>query len=754
MDCRLPATSMPLPLQALPERVLDEIVHTSLLLTPSLRGVFLSSLGSCLHASAVRVLYHAVSLVDNARAFDLERQAAHTVLLNPARYAVSVQTVVIAGPVLDDRGLLLYNDTLRPIDTDLLARLLTICVNMETLVWESAFPPPDGLCELIATHNARLMRVVFAAPPVATAQDLARWDAPSLPLLGALTLTSLHLCRLSRCGARAFSDLLDRLGDDSSLECLDLDFVWLDDYMCEKIVRSGLTIRRLRLATSGTTLKDPGIVSILEGCAALTELVLDRVEGRLTSTLWTRPTRYPAALKILRIIVADAGPHHSWVTDHLDSLHAVPLGSLASIDVVRHPQAPSLRGGVPEYDGTVDRAVALKPVPLEFMKQITLQKSQMTSFCCDFWSFSITDIKALVDCSPKLECMQLCLDAPFSMLLNLVSTFASRSTLHALSISVTSPHAPGKPPDLITPLSKPAAPTSRESPTLKRKTLLPQLSDFCEMQTQISRAKPFDPSIPAFRDMQRFFRKCPHLQSIEWYGKNGRGAWATCQPSKKGSVAYLGPKITEAVWKTLMMEKSFEEAQSRGWGGFLEVQRAGHTWIRETEEESVSERQSKAGAGEGASSTERACKSQEPDKGSGAPSKSTAVSPGGLFFPSPCPTIPPFGSTPFAPVFSSVRKRTGTVPGAQNEPPAVQCTRSRAARREDERTSADLSARKTDADPRSRGPRSSGQGVVSSGVQRLRQPLAKKFVAQDVPPLRFRQTPVAETSHAFVWTGH
>jgi hypothetical protein len=66
----------------------------------------------------------------------------------------------------------------------------------------------------------------------------------------------LRLCRLSQAGARAFSALLENLGDESLLESLSIDFVWLDDPLCEKIVDAGRKIQKLGLTTSGTKLTD------------------------------------------------------------------------------------------------------------------------------------------------------------------------------------------------------------------------------------------------------------------------------------------------------------------------------------------------------------------------------------------------------------------------------------------------------------------------------------------------------------------
>ncbi|KAJ6495576.1 hypothetical protein C8R47DRAFT_362614 [Mycena vitilis] len=745
---------MPRPLESLPRPLLDEIVNTALLLAPSLRGPFLSSLGSCLHTSAVRALFHTVSLQDNARVFTQEESTsnpAYPVLSNPARYAASVKTLVITSPVLPDGGALMRDDALRAIDADLLGRLLEICVNMEALVWESAFPPPDGLCEMLATHNPRLTRVVFAPPPLSLPRsNLAKWDAPSLPLLSAVPLTSLRLCRLSQAGARAFSALLESLGDESSLECLDIDFVWLDDPLCEKIVDAGRKIQKLRLTTSGTKLSDKGIVSILEGCDALEELVLDEVQGRLSRTLWTKPTCYPAALKTLRIIIAESGPHHSWATDHLDSFYAVPLGSLSSLDVVRREAVPSLHCGVAIYDGIVDDAVALKPIPPAFMDQIKQQKSQMTSFRCDFWSFSIADLKLLLECSPRLERMQLCLDAPFSKLISLTSTFASLSNLHTLSVSVTPTHAPGKPPVPIIPLSLSSSPislpTPTESPVLKSKSVLPQLLDFDHMQTQICASEtPGDPSMPLLREIKRFVRKCPQLEVIEWYGKHARGSWVITRPASSSkisvnvSVEYIAPKITEEVWKAIITEKSIEEAVKRGWGGFTEVERAGHAWIGDTAEAFAAERQAEKEKEEPTSPVERVGKSRESGKRARMPSISISSSSGSDVLLPLTPTMSPVQHTPLTPPLSdysmseadaawltgcspSHRKRTPSAPSAQSGGAPKQRTRSSAAPSTAKGTTGDRSTGSTVSGTSSRGKSSRGRGGANSSTRGTRKP--------------------------------
>ena len=108
----------------------------------------------------------------------------------------------------------------------------------------------------------------------------SKWSCPSLPLLISLPLTSLRLTRLSQAGSRALSTLLSSLSEYSSLDHLSIDFIFLDDQLCERIVEAGRRLRRLKIGTSGTKLTDKGICILLEGCDLLEELFLEDVQGK------------------------------------------------------------------------------------------------------------------------------------------------------------------------------------------------------------------------------------------------------------------------------------------------------------------------------------------------------------------------------------------------------------------------------------------------------------------------------------------
>ena len=144
--------------------------------------------------------------------------------------------------------------------------------------------------QMLISHNPRLMR--FSCTPnsrivlPSSRTSIAKWDGPSLPLLSSLPLTSLHLSRLSQSGARSLSVLLSNIREYSTLEDVSIDFVWLDDQLCEKIVEAGGKLRKLRIGTSGTKLTDKGVVALVEGCDALEELTLDEVQGGISLTVF------------------------------------------------------------------------------------------------------------------------------------------------------------------------------------------------------------------------------------------------------------------------------------------------------------------------------------------------------------------------------------------------------------------------------------------------------------------------------------
>lgn len=124
--------------------------------------------------------------------------------------------------------------------------------------------------------------------------------------------------------------------------------------------------------------------------------------GRLSRSLWIKPAHYPTSFRSLRILIAETGPHHSWSADHLQSIHAVPFTTLSHLSVARREALPTLHNGNATYDIVVDDAVALKSVPQEFIVAIRGGQN-LTDLQCDFWAWSVADLKALAGGCPNLK---------------------------------------------------------------------------------------------------------------------------------------------------------------------------------------------------------------------------------------------------------------------------------------------------------------------------------------------------------------
>jgi len=98
-----------------------------------------------------------------------------------------------------------------------------------------------------------------------------------------------------------------------------------------------------------------------------------------------------------------------------------------------------------------------------------------------------------------------------------------------------------------------------------------------------------DPYLPPLRDVRKFVRRCPVIQELNWYGKNGRGQWIVSRPtspttpnktSSNATVEYIPPspatghRLTAAMWERVRQE---EEAARVGWTP-ARIDRDGAEW--------------------------------------------------------------------------------------------------------------------------------------------------------------------------------
>ncbi|KAG8872041.1 peroxin [Tulasnella sp. 331] len=502
-------------MKELPPDILDKILLATSFQTTSGRVVprALFSVSHDVLKSACRTAFTSLTLPDDGRLLDkatahylvpISGNAISAFLENPPRYADYVKILRITDPLsyepvgegsfeasnlglfgtfedeetgtscdddeFDDENALVTRRVdyrrPRPIPAHVLLELLEACTDLEELAWSSSSPPPDGLCEGLASTNPRLH--TFSHNPVALSTPASRssglkWDALSLPLLSSLatTLTSLVLTRLSQAGAKSFSMLLTSLADEDisalvALESLDLHFVWLDDLLCDKVVNAlGKKLKTLKIGTHGTKLTDVGVTKLLEGLEAMREFELSDVQGRLSKALWTKIPLEPAssALKTLKISISECGPHHSWSLDHLRSLASFPLEGVQHFTITR--------ASASNDEAVPDDALMLKPVPRDVFRWLCDKGQELETVTCDWWSWAPDDVKVLLEKCSRLRVINICFDAPFVKLLSLVGSIASASNLQQILVSIPTEHTPSPlpSPSLPTP-SNPLSPSS------------------------------------------------------------------------------------------------------------------------------------------------------------------------------------------------------------------------------------------------------------------------------------------------------
>ena len=170
-----------------------ELVSDILHVAPSLRPTFLSSLGSRIHASAVRISFCVLVVPDDARLFEgatrpgSPRSAVSPLLANPDRYALAVKELVVSEPDASDMVAAKHTeqgdlavDLRRPLDSKDVSRILEACSQLEKLTWASSFVPPDGLCEVIFRLSAYGNVVVCSLLGLV---DVGRTQSPTCALL-------------------------------------------------------------------------------------------------------------------------------------------------------------------------------------------------------------------------------------------------------------------------------------------------------------------------------------------------------------------------------------------------------------------------------------------------------------------------------------------------------------------------------------------------------------------------------------------
>ncbi|KAG8746975.1 peroxin [Ceratobasidium sp. 414] len=601
-------------------RILNEVFRPGELQSHALRLPLLAECGRAIHAATANVLFRTVVLPDDDAQFSFtdangippigdsyvnghqhqQLGQARPLIRNHARYAPCLRVLVVADPVYSHvapkRESTLFEleahggededaeeDGIRPVSGAHLETLLKGCTKLEEMT--------------LATYAPHLKRFTFS--PNSVAAPVLKWDAPSISHLP--PLTHLALSRLSQAGASALA------ANPPDARSLALDFVWLDDFVCERLARA--SVRKLVVGTGGTKLTDRGIGTLMEGCEALEELELVDVQGepsiqmavgllmrgtgRLSKTLWAN-VELPLTLNALKISMSESGPHRSWTADHLLSLPSLTsLTQLTRISITRTLGT-----------GPIDDVAVAKPVPREMVRALA-ECDQVGHLECDWWLWSVDELKELVEGCVSLQTLRITLDAPFTKLLTLTSSFAHLLHLVKLYVAIPIAHAPSAPPSptlntpglspmvltngfsvggtystggisigpasIVSPTSSPLSlARSLKSPKLAMPLPLPTATTTVDVMESpvtpggsLSMAQSFgagnmnermetvvvDAVLPPLRDVRKFVRRCPKLVLLEWFGRTARGSWIAHREDAKSvasvKVEYVPPAIVD-----------------------------------------------------------------------------------------------------------------------------------------------------------------------------------------------------------------
>ncbi|KZO98875.1 hypothetical protein CALVIDRAFT_596483 [Calocera viscosa TUFC12733] len=566
-------------LDDVPDVVLDAIVADALTSVPSSATALLSS-SSRLRCSALRALFNTITIPDDARHMLRPGDDAYLPLrpgpvaafvAEPEIYGPFVKTLKIVDPVIFLKEIFPANSlfflageaptavesshpcTPVPLSAQTLDNWLRCIPKLDEFVWRSAGLPPDGICEALVSHNKELRSFAYM-PSIpllpatveksvtsATRSGPVKWDAPSLLHLSQLVhLRGLAISRLSQTGSRSLSHLLRllvsseadvTLHEDTGIEELTTDVLWFDEELCDAIAKFS-KLKTLTIGTAGTTLRDRGLQTILEGSGSLKHLVLREVEGRISRSFWSSAL-LPSSLKSFTISMTESGPHHSWAADHLPSLANLSLPNLQSVRITRslcplfelHIDAPLDEVG--QWPGS--------PIPPEVVESF---KGTIRVLECDWWLWKLEDLRTVLEHCPRLEVIKIALDAPFTKIFSLILSLSSLRNLRVISLCVPAEHAPQSPipkdasiwcpPSPVTPVIPYPLPTPSSSPVKRgayTTILLPEPPTPPMESSPIASISALDPALPSLRDIKKLAKKCEKLEILEWYGHNGRGAW-------------------------------------------------------------------------------------------------------------------------------------------------------------------------------------------------------------------------------------
>ncbi|GAA5837451.1 hypothetical protein JCM11251_002109 [Rhodosporidiobolus azoricus] len=496
-------TPPPHTLTALPPPVLDRVLKHVIETHPSQLPNFISSLGSLVHNSILRVKTASIALLDDdailvqaendneveggrrsslVSAFwglpHLAQQVHELVVVRPvvAGAALDAETgpndektqegAEDESPAFDDFSPTSTSAPIPPLEDTAFFLLLSKLNSLNSFSWKSYRVPPEQLCPALGAAAPNLKRFeldLLPSPFEGVPPDIApgspslgstvaghgghhqhvRWDAPGLSSLPS-GLTFISLSSLSQAGCKSLASALAGFPSLTSLEVAKTLFV--DDPVLTEVGQGApKSLKKLAIREmGGTKLSEAGLKEVLQGCQGLEILELDAVEGRLSRTCWSKLAPLPSSLHTLKITYSESGPHKSWTLDHLSSLPSLlTSSSLTTLSLTRRvPHPAALLPGSHQLARYPMDAV-LQPRQLG-KKELAALGERGDAWEClelDLFKVDMDGVKKILESCGGLKRLKIMLDDHFRNVLNLTASFASVPLLRHFLVAIPPEHA-------------------------------------------------------------------------------------------------------------------------------------------------------------------------------------------------------------------------------------------------------------------------------------------------------------------------
>ena len=325
-------------------------------------------------------------------------------------------------------------------------------------------------------------------------------------------ITTLYVSDLSLDAAKSLTAALEQL---EMLESVSFDFKFIEDSLLFRLAEccGPKRLKEVNLKSKGTKLSDKGVLALMHGCPKLRRLELSKMESRLTKKLWEKLQAciISKVLSDVSVVLDEAGPHHSWVSDHIDSFfNILKLGTIAHFATARLTTSES--GSGPSFFHPMDEPLLPRLMNRLQVSLISHHAAPLITLNIDFFLISAESLKAILDGCQALEKLRAFLDCPFSSVMGISSAFAHLTKLHTVSFAFKKEHCPS-------PQLAPACPGSAQMPSeagFRASGLVANDSPASTVATSANASNSISPSMSQSQSQMSFVTAATSMSNVSF----------------------------------------------------------------------------------------------------------------------------------------------------------------------------------------------------------------------------------------------